>query len=143
MNFLRNGDQKRTDKELAERAKSRYIRRKSNQVRRGFIATGFVKINEVRMTKTTKVRLRRNKMATTSSRSTSTHPKQIAVGAISEAIVPGGSHLLKGDYKQGALHLVLGIAASLALGPLALAAVKAHSLTKSTTGQGLLDDITE
>lgn len=82
-------------------------------------------------------------MATTSSRSSSVTPAKVAVGAVSEALIPGGSHLVRGDLSQGAVHLILGVAASMALGPLGLLAVKAHSLAKSTTGQGLLDKITE
>lgn len=79
-------------------------------------------------------------MATTSA-NTATTPARVAVGALSEAIVPGGSHLVRGDLSQGAVHLILGVAAGLALGPLGLLAVKAHSLAKSTTGQSPLDKV--
>jgi len=79
-------------------------------------------------------------MATTTSNSTT--PAKVAVGFLSEAVIPGGSHLVKGDLSQGAVHLILGVAASLAIGPFGLLAVKANSLAKSHTGQSLLDKIT-
>ena len=78
-------------------------------------------------------------MATTSSNANNS--TKVAVSALSEAVVPGGSHLLKGDFTQGAVHLALGLAASLAIGPWGLAAVKALSLAKSTTGQSPLDKV--
>jgi hypothetical protein len=80
------------------------------------------------------------KMATTTH--TTTTPAKVAVGVLSEAVVPGGSNLIKGDLSQGALHLILGIAAGLAFGPWGLLAVKANSLAKSQTGQGVLDQVT-
>ena len=82
-------------------------------------------------------------MATTTTSSSPATPAKVAVGVLSEAIIPGGSNLLKGDLTQGAIHLILGIAAGMALGPLAVLAVKANSLAKATTGQGVLDKITE
>lgn len=81
-------------------------------------------------------------MATTTTSSQTATPGGIVVGALSEAIVPGGSHLVKGDFATGAAHLVLGVAAGLALGPLAVIGVKALSLAKATTGQSPLDKIT-
>lgn len=80
-------------------------------------------------------------MATTTNTHAAT-PGGIVVGALSEAIVPGGSHLIKGDFATGAAHLVLGVAAGLALGPLAVIGVKALSLAKATTGQSPLDKVT-
>jgi hypothetical protein len=80
-------------------------------------------------------------MATTASSHTAT-PGGVVVGVVSEAIVPGGSHLIKGDFATGAAHLVLGIAAGLALGPLGVLGVKALSLAKSTTGESPLDRVT-
>ncbi len=79
-------------------------------------------------------------MATTASNAT--NPTKVAVGFVSEALVPGGSNLLKGDYTQGAIHLVLGVVAVMTVGPLGLIAVKAHSLVKAHTGQSLLDKVT-
>lgn len=79
-------------------------------------------------------------MATTAQ--TSTTPAKVALGVLSEAVIPGGSNLIKGDLQQGAVHLILGIAAGLTFGPLGLLAVKAASLAKSTTGQGVLDQVT-
>jgi len=79
-------------------------------------------------------------MATTSSNTPT--PAKLAVGVLSEAIVPGGSNLLKGDLTQGAIHLILGVGATLAFGPIGLLAVKANSLSKATTGQSLVDKVT-
>ena len=79
-------------------------------------------------------------MATTTSNSAAS--TKVVVGALSEALVPGGSHLVRGDLKEGAVHLILGLAASLTIGPIGLLLVKANSLSKSTTGQSPLDRIT-
>jgi hypothetical protein len=81
-------------------------------------------------------------MATTTT-SSSANPAKIVLGVFSEAIIPGGSNLVKGDLREGAIHLILGIAAGMALGPLGVLAVKANSLAKATTGQGVLDKVTE
>lgn len=82
-------------------------------------------------------------MATTSSTSpTPATPAKLAVGVLSEAIIPGGSNLVKGDLTQGACHLILGIAAGMALGPLGVLAVKANSLAKATTGQSVIEQVT-
>ena len=79
-------------------------------------------------------------MATTASNSAT--PAKLAVGFVSEALIPGGSNLVKGDLTQGAIHLILGVVAVSALGPLGLIAVKANSLAKAHTGQSLLDKVT-
>ena len=79
-------------------------------------------------------------MATTASNATNS--TKLAVEFVSEALVPGGSNLVKGDFAQGAIHLVLGVAAVMTVGPLGLLAVKANSLSKAHTGQSLLDKVT-
>lgn len=79
-------------------------------------------------------------MATTSS--TANTPAKLAVGVLSEVVIPGGSNLVKGDLQQGAIHLLLGVAAGMAFGPWGLIAVKINSLAKSHTGQGLVDQVT-
>jgi hypothetical protein len=79
-------------------------------------------------------------MATTSSNAATSG--RVVVGALSEALVPGGSHLVRGDLAQGAVHLILGVVAGLAIGPIGLIGVKALSLAKSTTGQSPLDKVT-
>jgi hypothetical protein len=81
-------------------------------------------------------------MATTAT-STRATPGKVVVGALSEALIPGGSHLVQGDLSQGAVHLLLGVAAAVTLGPLGLIGVKALSLAKSSTGQSPLDKIME
>jgi hypothetical protein len=80
-------------------------------------------------------------MATTTSPTANT-PAKLAVGVISEVVIPGGSNLIKGDLQQGAVHLILGIAAGMAFGPWGLIAVKLNSLAKAHTGQGLIDQVT-
>jgi hypothetical protein len=80
-------------------------------------------------------------MATTTNTSSAT-PAGVVVGVLSEAVIPGGSHLVKGDLREGAVHFILGIAAGMALGPLGVLVVKANSLAKATTGQSVTDKIT-
>ena len=55
----------------------------------------------------------------------------------SELIVPGGSNLVEGDFKQGAIHAVLGLIAKSMFGLPGLIAVSANSFTKATTGRHL------
>ena len=83
-------------------------------------------------------------MATTTTTTTSSAatPAKVVVGVFSEAIIPGGSHLVNGDLREGAVHFILGIAAGMALGPLGVLAIKANSLAKSTTGTSVLDKVT-
>lgn len=52
-----------------------------------------------------------------------------------EAIVPGGSNLVKGDFVQGGLHAVLGLAAKAMFGFPGLLLVSANSFTKARTGR--------
>jgi hypothetical protein len=55
----------------------------------------------------------------------------------SEVLVPGGSNLVKGDLKQGAIHTVLGFAARAAFGLPGLVLVSANSFTKAVSGHHL------
>jgi hypothetical protein len=59
----------------------------------------------------------------------------------SEFVVPGGSNLLKGDYKQAGIHAVLGLVAKAMFGLPGLLVVSANSFTKATTGRGLLEHL--
>jgi Family of unknown function (DUF6072) len=65
-----------------------------------------------------------------------------AVKLAGEYLVPGGSNLIKGDIKQGALHAVLGIAAKAAFGLPGLLLVCANSYSKATTGRHLTENLT-
>jgi hypothetical protein len=59
----------------------------------------------------------------------------------SELLVPGGSNLIKGDYKQAGLHAVLGLAARAIFGLPGLIVVSANSFTKAKTGRSLLEHL--
>ena len=65
-----------------------------------------------------------------------------AVKLVGEILVPGGSNLIKGDIKQGAIHAALGIAARIAFGLPGLLLVSANSYSKATTGRNLTENLT-
>ena len=79
-------------------------------------------------------------MATTSSSKPT--PGGVAFAFLSETFVPGGSHLIKGEFGQGAANLRLGVAAGAFFGPLGVLLVRANSLAKSQTGQSVTDHLT-
>lgn len=58
-----------------------------------------------------------------------------------EALLPGGSNLLKGDIKTGAIHTVLGFAARAAFGFPGLLLVSANSFSRATTGRNLTENL--
>lgn len=60
-----------------------------------------------------------------------------AVKLVGEAVVPGASLLMDGNVVGGAAHLLVGVAARVALGPLGLLLVAANSYSQSTTGKHL------
>lgn len=64
-----------------------------------------------------------------------------AVKLAGEVIVPGGSNLIKGDLKQGAIHAVLGLVAGAWFGLPGLLLVKANSYAQAVTGRGLTDNL--
>lgn len=66
---------------------------------------------------------------------------QNAVKLAGEYLVPGGSNLINGDIKQGAIHAVLGIAARAAFGLPGLLIVCANSYSKATTGRHLTENL--
>ncbi|MBV9209354.1 MAG: hypothetical protein JOZ52_01925 [Acidobacteria bacterium] len=59
----------------------------------------------------------------------------------SELIVPGGSNLIKGDYKQAGIHAALGLVARAFFGLPGLVLVSANSYVKASTGRGLLEHL--
>ncbi|HEY9285662.1 MAG TPA: DUF6072 family protein [Pyrinomonadaceae bacterium] len=61
--------------------------------------------------------------------------KEDAVRFASEYVVPGGSHIVKGDYKQAGLHVVAGFAAKYFFGVPGLLLVSANSIVKAKTGR--------
>ncbi len=66
---------------------------------------------------------------------------QAGVDFASELIIPGGSNLVEGDFKQGAIHAVLGLVAKSMFGLPGLIAVSANSFSKATTGRHLYEHL--
>lgn len=58
---------------------------------------------------------------------------------VGEAIIPGGSNLVNGDFKQAGIHAAAGLVAGLVFGLPGLLIVRANSFTKATTGRSLLE----
>ncbi|HEX2047654.1 MAG TPA: DUF6072 family protein [Acidimicrobiales bacterium] len=63
----------------------------------------------------------------------------VALG--SEALVPGGSHWVKGDIPSGLLHTVAGLLATAVWGLPGRALVSASSYSKATTGKRLFEHV--
>jgi hypothetical protein len=59
----------------------------------------------------------------------------------SEAVIPGGSHLINGDLKQAGIHAVAGIVAGAIFGPIAVLVVAANSFARATTGHHLYESL--
>ena len=59
----------------------------------------------------------------------------------SEAVIPGGSHLVNGDLKQAGIHAVAGIVAGALFGPLGVLVVAANSFARATTGHHLYESL--
>src|SRR5437868_3952779 len=68
-------------------------------------------------------------------------PLHAGIDFASELIIPGGSNLVEGNIKQGAIHAVLGLVASSVFGLPGLIAVSANSFTKATTGRHLYEHL--
>lgn len=58
---------------------------------------------------------------------------------VSEALMPGGSNLINGDYKAAGIHALLGLVAGAVFGLPGLLVVRANSFTHATTGRSLLE----
>jgi hypothetical protein len=58
---------------------------------------------------------------------------------VGEAVIPGASLLMDGEFGRGALHTVAAVLACAALGPVGAIAVAANSYSGSITGSSLLD----
>lgn len=63
----------------------------------------------------------------------------LGLKAAGEVVVPGGSNLIKGDFKQGGIHAALGLLAKIWFGLPGLALVSADSFTKAVSGQHLFE----
>lgn len=57
---------------------------------------------------------------------------------VGEAVLPGASLLMDGQFLSGAAHTVVGIGARIAIGPAAVLLVCADSFSKSVTDKSLL-----
>lgn len=57
---------------------------------------------------------------------------------IGEAVLPGASLLMDGDFGRGALHTVGAVVACAVLGPVGALAFAANSFANSVTGKGLV-----
>jgi hypothetical protein len=68
-------------------------------------------------------------------------PLKNAISFASEAIIPGGSNLVKGDLKQAAIHGAVGLMAKSLFGLPGLILVTANSFVKATTGAHLHDHL--
>lgn len=62
---------------------------------------------------------------------------------IGEAVLPGASLLLDGNFVNGAAHSVAGLGARAALGPLGVALICADSFSKSVTDKFLWDHMSD
>ena len=58
-----------------------------------------------------------------------------------EAVVPGGSNIIKGDLRNAGIFAAFGLAAKAAFGIPGLILVSATSLTKALTGHSVLDQL--
>jgi hypothetical protein len=68
-------------------------------------------------------------------------PVKVGVQVAGEYLLPGGSNLVNGDFKQAGIHTILGLAAGVFIGVPAFLLVSANSLSKATTGKHLLQHL--
>ncbi len=66
-------------------------------------------------------------------------PNLIALG--SEALIPGGSHWIKGDIPAGLLHTAAGLLATAVWGLPGRAIASASSYSQATTGKRLYEHV--
>jgi hypothetical protein len=69
------------------------------------------------------------------------NPVAAGLNIASELIVPGGSNLLRGNFLQAGVHLILGYAAKAAFGAPFMALVSANSLTRALTGHHIAEHL--
>jgi len=75
----------------------------------------------------------------TRSTAASGEPLRTGLAFASEVVLPGGSNLLAGNYKQGLIHAGLGLLAGSIFGLPGALVVAANSFTRSTTGHNLYE----
>lgn len=73
-------------------------------------------------------------MATATTTTATNDPIRTVFYAVGETLIPGGSNLLKGDLKEGAVFAAAGWLAKKWFGVPGLVLVAASSLAKATTG---------
>lgn len=67
---------------------------------------------------------------------------RIGIQISSEILVPGGSNLIKGDFRQAGLHAGLGFIARALFGLPGAVLVSLNSISKATTGRHLCEHLT-
>ena len=72
---------------------------------------------------------------------TNTEILSTGVKAAGEYVIPGGSHLIKGDLATGVTYAALGLLARAAFGMPGLIVVSLSSLTKSVTGRNAFEHL--
>ena len=68
-------------------------------------------------------------------------PLKTGLQFASEVVIPGGSNLIAGNYKQAALHAGLGILAGAFFGLHGVLIVAANSFTRATTGHHIHESL--
>jgi len=71
------------------------------------------------------------------------NPVVTGIQVVGEYMFPGGSNLVKGDFKQAAIHAGTGLLAGALFGPLGLLLVKTNSLSVALTDRGLTENLNE
>lgn len=71
----------------------------------------------------------------------SAEPVRTGVRFAGEYLVPGGSNLVNGDFKQAGVHAILGLMAKSLFGLPGLLLVSANSFTKAVTGQHIYEHL--
>ena len=71
------------------------------------------------------------------------NPVVTGLAVAGEYMFPGGSNLVKGDFKQAAFHAGAGILARALFGPLGLLLVSANSLSVALTDRSLTENLNE
>jgi hypothetical protein len=70
-------------------------------------------------------------------------PLRAGIEVASEFVLPlpGGSNLVKGDFRQALIHAGLGIVARSLFGPIGVLLVSANSLSVALTNRNLTDNL--
>jgi hypothetical protein len=79
----------------------------------------------------------------TVSQAVTTDPLRVGLEVAGEYILPlpGGSNLVKGDFRQAFIHAGLGVLAAAVFGPIGVLVVSANSLSVALTNRNLAETI--